>query len=168
MGRWSRHPMGSDGALDAEDEFFGEFMSKIEKDSDDEDPCLCDQSFEDIQKYVNSLTIKDLRRIVRNSKLLKYDRFVIPYIYQGYRVNPEDEEIKKFLLECFNYHDDITGAFNYCSETDENGEILELKHLRIFKENFDDVLSGKFDLPEDAGLFDEMMNSEGEGLINKL
>ena len=52
MGRWSRHPMGSDGALDAEDEFFGEFMPKIEKDSDDDPLGIFDDEMDDSSPYV--------------------------------------------------------------------------------------------------------------------
>lgn len=153
MGRWSRHPMGSDGAYDARDEFFSEFSLQLEDEKDeDESVFWFEQPSIEIREYLNSLTVEDLKRLCEN-EILSEDRFVIPYIYKEYDVTPKDDDIKQFLLECFDYHDDITGEWNYCGETDENGEVLELKHIRFFRENFDAIMSGKIDLPDDEGLF---------------
>lgn len=171
MGRWSRHPMGSDGALDAKSIFFEEFVAMNHKNWK-KDEYYFDRPAEEIRDYLNSLTKEDLERIISDpsyvGKIIRGDRFVIPYIYKEYKATPKDDEVKQFLFECFDYHDDITGEWNYCSETDENGEVLELKHIRIFKENFDAIMSGKMDLPDDEGLFAALFDAvESNGLINK-
>ena len=169
MGRWSRHPMGSDGALDAEAVFFEEFDAQYCKEK--EDDWYLEHSEEEIKNYLENLDFSDLNRILsytsKVDEILKRDRFVIPYIYKKYGAKPKNEQVRDLLIECFDYHDDITGEWNYCSETDENGEVLELKHIRFFKENFDAIMSGEIDLPDDEGLFAAIFDSLEDGLINK-
>lgn len=165
MGRWSRHPMGSDGALDAKDTFFSEIDEMISEGKyGDNYEYYFDLDYSVIKNYLESLSLDDLIYISDVEDLYK-NKFVIPYIFKEYGVKIKNEEIREFLIDCFNYTDDITGCWNYCSETDENGEILELKHIRIFKENFDDVMNGKFDLPDDPGLLSALEGATG--LINK-
>ena len=68
--------------------------------------------------------------------------FVIPYSFLEHGVVPKDELLEE-LKDCLNYHEDF--------ESYGNGE--EDKHVEFFKENFDKIIKGEMELPDDPGLF---------------
>jgi hypothetical protein len=160
MGRWSRHPMGSDGALDAKDELFSSVYNYCEENNID---FWDEEGYKLRVEFLEIISLTDLKNIVNSGFSLKLDRFVLPYTFLEHGVNRP--ELKEYLVESFDYHDDITGEYNYCSKTDENGEVLELKHIRFFKENYDAIMSGEIDLPEDEGLLSAIANAKG--FVNK-
>lgn len=144
MGRWGRHPMDSDGALDAKSVITDDVYNYCEENKIDFWSKEADGL---MSEFLQKISLDDLKKLAKEEHISE-NRFVIPYTYLEYKVNRP--ELKDFLIECFNYHADITGEWNYCGETDEHGEILELKHIRIFKENYDAVMSGEFNLPKNS------------------
>ena len=163
MGRWSRHPMGSDGALDAQSELTVETYDYCEANGID---YYSEEGRAELTKYLNNISLDDLKKLVNESECLSKDSFVVPYTYLEYGINRP--ELKEFLIECFNNQDDITGDWNYCSEIDENGEVIEVSHINYFKNNFDAIMAGEIELPDDPGLLAAIAGHSGTGLINKL
>ena len=156
MGRWSRHPMGSDGALDAKDGFMEDF------DLIDEDIYFFERPKEEIRDELLKLSLDEIKEKAERYDYVADNRFAIPYTFIEYETYPTDPAIKEYLKECLDYHDDITGPWNYC-----NGE--ELAHIEYFKEHFDDIISGKMEYPGDEGLFaaiDKHLASGEGGLVN--
>ena len=152
--------MGSDGALDARDGFMERF--DIKKDGE-ETVYFFERPEEEVREGLLSLTLSDIKEMAEKYYYVSRDKFAIPYTFVEYHAYPTDPEIKQYLLECLDSHDDITGKYNYC-----NGE--EMKHIEFFKENFEDIISGKKDLDKDPGLFaamEEALSSGAPGLINK-
>lgn len=144
MGRWSRHPMGSDGALDAQ----GIFMSfaDVEPDNEEEDDIYYfERPREEIRDLLLGLTLEQIKEYATQDECIETNKFVIPYTFIDYGAYPTDPKIKAYLLRCLNSHDDLTGEWNYC-----NGE--EMKHVKYFKEHFEDIISGNEELPGDIGL----------------
>jgi hypothetical protein len=160
MGRWSRHPMGSDGALDARDTFMLPFDMN---DKEDGNPLyFFERPEEEIRDGLLNLSLEEIKKMSEFGECISENKFVIPYTFVEYKAYPTDPEIKKFLLECLDSHDDLTGLWNYC-----NGE--EMVHVNFFKENFEDIISGKKELEPDAGLLATIykkMASGEPGLVN--
>jgi len=154
--------MGSDGALDAQDTLFGTTYDYCEENNID---FWGEKGQSLIKDFLQNISLEDLKKLAED-EYLSEDRFVIPYIYLEYEINRP--ELRDFLIECFEYHDDITGRWNYCSELTKDGEVVELAHIRYFKENFDAIMSGEIKLPNDPGLFAALAEHEGPGLINKI
>jgi hypothetical protein len=151
MGRWSRHPMGSDGALDARDAFMSDFDDK------ENDLYYFERDKGEIKNALLNLSLDQLKKMADRTG---NDKFVVPYTFIDYEAYPTDPKIKEFLLECLDYHDDL---YEY-----GNGE--EERHIQIFKDNFDDIISGRKFLEEDGGLFaamEESLDEGNPGLINK-
>ena len=161
MGRWSRHPMGSDGALDAQYCFLMNF-----------DEHYLDKDPKEISEYLLGLSLEDLKKVSESNKYLSIDKFVIPYTYVEYGAFTKDPEVRKYLLECLDSHDDITGRFNYCHEKDVFGDVPELVEIERFKKHFDEIFDEKVELELDDGLLaaiEKTMDDPGYdgGLINK-
>ena len=125
MGRWDRHPMASDGALDAQDEFLNEIY--------DEDIGYDGMV---VRAFLQNISVSKMKKLCEECDYLNNDKFVIPFTFIEYGVFVSNSEKQKFLKECLDYHDDLTGPHNYC-----NGE--EMKTINLFKENFEEIISGK-------------------------
>lgn len=155
MGRWSRHPMGSDGALDAKDEFMADFDIKV----DDKIIYYFERDKENIRNCLLNLTLEQLKDMA-SRPLVSENKFVIPYTFTEYYAYPKDPEIKRFLLECL----DFTADFK------EYGNGKEETHVQLFKDNFEDIISGNKILTQDTGLIAaiaDAMESGMRGLINR-
>jgi hypothetical protein len=154
MGRWSRHPMGSDGALDARDEFM-EFADIL--DENNERVCFFERPEEEIRNLLLGLTLDDLKE---KASSIEDNTFVIPYTFIDYGAYPTDPDIKKFLKECL----------ENCEDFDWYGNGEEQRHVDYFKEHFDEIISGQLPLPSDEGLFAAINaafeKSDNPGLIN--
>jgi hypothetical protein len=145
--------MGSDGALDSRDIFMSRF--------DTEDCYFFERPREEIRDGLLALTLSEIKEMA-DQDITRDDKFVIPYTFVEYEAYPTDPEIKAYLLECLDSHDDLTGQWNYC-----NGE--EMEHVELFKKNFDDIISGKKTLDGDQGLFaaiEDHLASGKTGLVN--
>lgn len=164
MGRWSRHPMGSDGALDAQYAVTNKVTSEMETEGKDYFD-LYDEYRTRMQIYLANLTLEELEEMKKHTD---NNDFVIPYTFVQFEVTPK-KELYDNLKECLSSHDDITGPWNYCGEKTEDGEIVELAHLRLFRENFESIIEFNIELPDDPGLFAAMAEGKDNGgLINKL
>lgn len=139
MGRWSRHPMGSDGAFDAQNTLFEEIYDKYEDTMYDSDEDYAKYS-EACAQFLRDMTLEQLKKL-RTYRFLDEDTFVIPYSFLEFGVVPKDEILEE-LKDCLDYHDD----FEYYG----NGE--EEEHVEFFKENFDKIIKGEMELPDDPGL----------------
>ena len=95
---------------------------------------------------------------LRNLPLTEYYE-TLPTATRTITSAPKDELLEE-LKDCLDYHDD----FEYYG----NGE--EEEHVEFFKENFDKIIKGEMELPDDPGLLAtiaENMKSERSGLVNK-
>ena len=161
MGRWSRHPMGSDGALDAKDTLLSLVYDQCEENDIE---FWSEEGQNLVKEFLQNISLEDLKLLFEENYLSE-DRFVIPYTYLSYGINRP--ELRDFMIECFEYHDDITGEWNYCSELTESGEVVEMAHINYFKNNFDAIMAGEIELPDDPGLLAAIAENLGTGLINK-
>lgn len=159
MGRWSRHPMGSDGALDARDGFMERFdIKKL----NDETVYFFERPREEVRDGLLSLTLSEIKEMAEKYWYVSNNKFAIPYTFVEWKAYPTDPEIKAYLKECLDSHDDLTGPHNYC-----NGD--EMAYIKVFKDNFEDIISGKKDIEEDSGLLAAIADAVTQGkkgLIN--
>ena len=148
MGRWSNHPMGSDAALDARDTFMGRFDLKTNL---GDEICYFERPKEEIRDALLALTLDELKEMA-DKDLVCDDKYVIPYTFIEYEAYPTDPAIKKYLYGCLDEH--------YSADFEEG-----IQHIKLFKKNFDDIISGKKILTEDLGLMATIatkMNGEPE------
>ena len=125
MGTWGYGPLDNDIALDT----LGLFGRLIEKDNEyylDIDP-------EELKERLEALTLEEIQNRVKEEKYgyLKKNRYVIPVFYFQNGAYPKDKALRDYLFESIDYHECVNGF----SQT--------LTWLKLFKENFDDLLSGK-------------------------
>lgn len=157
MGRWSRHPMGSDGALDAKDCFMEKFDVHDDTNSNN-DQYYFEREPEKIKEELEGLSLDDIKKMA-NNPCTKNNLFIIPYTFLEYKVNVKNPKIREYLKDCLNSHDDF----------DEYGNGEEEEHCNYFYNNFDDIIDGKLEYPNDEGLFAaivEHINNDNPGLIN--
>lgn len=141
--------MGSDGALDAQ----GVFMKIFDVQGPTEEGLyFFERPENEIRDGLLSLTVDDLKSMSKEP-LVKENKFVIPYTYLEYQAYPSDMKVREFLLDCLNYHKDL--------EEYGNGE--ELNHIKFFKDNFNDIISGRKELEGDRGLFATIADSIANG-----
>lgn len=142
--------MGSDGALDAKDHFM-KFL-------DLGGQYYFDLPVNEVRDALLALTLEEIKEKAE-SGCTNMNRFVVPYIFVEYGAYPEDPKIKAYLKDCLDYHVD----FNHYG----NGE--EEKHVNLFRDNFEEIITGKKDLEKDPGLFsaiDDFIESGKSGLAN--
>ena len=81
MGKWSRHPLGSDHALDIQDSFL-----KILMRNEDPDSYYLDLGPQEIRNRLLSLKVDEINQQIALDEDLKNNRFVIPYSYLEFDV----------------------------------------------------------------------------------
>lgn len=126
MGTWGYGPLDNDKALDS----LGFFTTLVEKEGED---TYLDVDPEDMKVRLESLSLKEIQKCVEEEKYgyLKNNRYVIPVFYFEYGAYPKDKAIRDYLYESIDYHE--------CCK----GFPKTLVWLKLFKENFDDILSGR-------------------------
>lgn len=149
MGKWSRHPLGSDQVLDIQDAFLA-----ILVENEGPDAYYCDLEPEEIRKRLLALTVDDINKQISLHEDLKNNRFVIPYSYLEFDVLSIDKDVKDLLKDCLNYH----RIFTY-------KDTVEINHINRFIKHFDEVFAGTYDLDNDKGLVDTIVESDKE-LVN--
>ena len=147
MGKWSRNPLGSDRALDNEDAF----LKVVAKDPDS---YYFDLEPEEIRQALLSLKVEDIKKQISSDKSLDNNRFVIPYAFLEYNALSKDKDIRALLKDCLNYH----AMFS-------NRDVNELNHIKRFIERFDEIFDGTYDLENDKGLIQAMLESK-KPLVN--
>ena len=114
MGKWSRHPLGSDQALDIQDAFLEVLMRDEESDL-----YYFELELEEITKRLLALKVEDINKQISLEKSLNKNRFVIPYAYIEYKALSKDRDIRALLKDCLNYH----ALFS-------SRDVEELKHIK--------------------------------------
>ena len=147
MGKWSRHPLGSDQVSDIQDTF----LAILQK-----DPNLCylDLKDEEIKKELLLLSVEEIKEQISINKELSNNRFVIPYSYLEYGALSINKEMRLFLKDCLNYH----AIFSFKDHA-------ELNHIARFIKHFDEVFNGEYDLENDQGLI-QAINESKETIVN--
>ena len=149
MGKWSRHPLGSDRALDIQDIFFNILMQ-----NEDPDSYYLDLGREEIRNRLLSLKVDEIKQHIALNEDLKNNRFVIPYSYLEFDVLSVDKDICTLLKDCLKYH----AMFTY-------KDTVEINHINRFIAHFDEVFAGTYDLNNDKGLIKTIEEANKE-LIN--
>ena len=134
MGKWSRHPLGSDRVLDIQDYFLG-ILAK------EPGSYYFDLEDKEITQALLSLTEAEIKERIESDDDLNKNRFVIPYSYLEYSALTKDKNIRALLKECLDYH----SVF-------KNRDTQELNHINRFKIHFDEIFNGEYDLENDKGL----------------
>lgn len=149
MGKWSRHPLGSDHALDIQDNFL-----KILMRNEDPDSYYLDLGPQEIRNRLLSLKVDEINQQIALDEDLKNNRFVIPYSYLEFDVLSVDKDIRALLKDCLKYH----AMFSY-------KETVEINHINRFIAHFDEVFDGTYDLDNDQGLI-KIVEETNKELIN--
>ena len=183
MGTWSFHPMGNDDALDARDQWFRAFP-QIEEWKEDE-------SFyndnDKVRKFLEQLTPDEINNAIEKAAVWfcsqtaeRFYGYAIPYTYLEYSAFDLSDEVKdtlkKLLEESIN---DWINLADYASidpnvfdcrsfrsfalglrVSDDNPDYF-IHHLVLFEKNFDDVITGKYDVEDCESPLDVTSDPEG-------
>lgn len=126
MGRWAYYPMGADGPLDEEYLFLSPLIEYQRNDS-----WFYSDNPEIVKKYLENLSLDQINETIKFKEIDNNNLYFLPFTFMEFGAQPKHENVSRFLFECL----DSIKELESCGDS--------LDYIKLFKENFDDLLEGK-------------------------